>query len=146
MKPEQPNGMHEVDGKLNRRTFLKKAAGVAALFVLPIEYCSNGSGDDGGGSGGAPCISFEITFNKPMDRASVEGALSIDPAVDGFFSGEFTWTNGDTTVYYKGNVPEEGQAYTVTIGGAAQSKGGNFLDGNGDGTGGDAYGFEVLGV
>jgi hypothetical protein len=93
-----------------------------------------------------PYVSFEITFSDSMDRASVEGALSIDPAVDGLFSGEFNWYNDDTVVYYKGNVPEAGRTYAITLGGAAQSKGGNSLDGNTDGTGGDAYGFEVTGV
>lgn len=56
-----------------------------SLFVFPSQYCSNGGGDDET----RPCISFEVTFSEPMDRASVEGALTIEP------SGKFNWTNGD---------------------------------------------------
>jgi hypothetical protein len=46
-----------------------------------------------------------------------EPSISTLPAVDGFFSGEFTWTNDDSTVYYKGNVPEEGQVYVIPLAG-----------------------------
>jgi hypothetical protein len=65
-----------------------------------------------------------------------EPSISTLPAVDGFFSEDFKWYNGDTTMYYRGNVPEEGRAYVISIGGTARSLAGEFLDGNGDGTGG----------
>jgi hypothetical protein len=36
----------------------------------------------------------------------------------------------------RGNVPEKVMAYAITIGGAARSQAGDFLDGSADGTGG----------
>ncbi len=76
-----------------------------------------------------------VTFSRPMDRASVEAAFALAPAV----GGTFVWTNGDRTVYFRPDSLIPLKDYTLTIGEAAQSPYNFTLDGNGDGTAGDAF-------
>ncbi len=77
-----------------------------------------------------------IRFSETMDTASVRAAFSIAPAV----SGRIVWTNSNTTFLF---YPDSGFPYntefTATIGAAAKSTYGDFVDGNRDSTGGDAY-------
>lgn len=64
-----------------------------------------------------------LTFDQPMDRDSVEGAVKVDPAVPGRFEWE-----GDATVRF---VPDQPLApdttMTVTVASTARSAGGQNL-------------------
>ncbi len=74
-------------------------------------------------------------FSRRMDRASVEAAFTIDPAVDG----TFLWQANDTRLVFEPDTLLPRTNYTVTIAGTAQGFYEDPLDGNGDGTGGDAF-------
>jgi len=77
-----------------------------------------------------------LTFSRPMDRGSVEAAFSISPEV----AGTFAWADGDTRFTFRPAEPLTPQTdYTVTIAGSALGAAGQALDGNADGTGGDAF-------
>ncbi len=80
--------------------------------------------------------SIDISFTKMMDTASVRNAFSIFPFVDG----SITWKNNFMTLSF---VPrthfEHLTKYQLTIGGSAKSVTGFFIDGNSDGTPGDAF-------
>jgi hypothetical protein len=136
---------------LSRRDFVKFGTGIA-LAAFPLLGCGSAFSDKTDDSGGdnpgetlVPRISFEATFSKPMDRSSVEDAMSISPGTTTPLSHTFTWSENDTVLNYMTDVDDEA-AYTVTIGATAKDLAGNFLDGNSDGTGGDAYSFVVNGV
>lgn len=75
-----------------------------------------------------------LTFSRKMDRASVEEALDIDPAV----SGTFRWSGGDTRLVLDPDTLLPRTSYTLTLAGTAKAQlGPYFLDGDGDGEGGD---------
>jgi len=77
-----------------------------------------------------------IVFSAAMDTASVRQAFSITPSL----TGKFTWYDGSTTFLFKPDEPFQYLTwYTYRIAGTARSKGGGFLDGNGDGTAGDDF-------
>jgi len=77
-----------------------------------------------------------ISFSAAMETASVRQAFSITPSL----TGKFTWYDGFTTFLFKPDQPFQYLTwYTYRIAGTARSKGGGFLDGNGDGTGGDDF-------
>ena len=77
-----------------------------------------------------------IGFSKPMDTASVRSAFSITPSVGGTFS----W-NASNSILTFDPVGIFGffVDYTVRIDTTAHSVSGQTLDGNGDGTAGDAF-------
>ncbi|MBN2413747.1 Ig-like domain-containing protein [candidate division KSB1 bacterium] len=77
---------------------------------------------------------ISITFNETMNTGSVESAVSLSPSANVSFG----W-NGNTLVITPLSSLQGSQAYTVTISGSATDLAGNPLDGNADGTGGDAY-------
>jgi hypothetical protein len=129
--------------KTTRLDFLKRVTYLSAGLPFFLQSCSKDSDIH---QSAEPCISFEVTFSEPMNRASVESAMSIDPVIDNFFTGKFTWSNDNSTLYYKGKVLKKGQSYTITINGTARDLEGDYLDGNCDGKGGSAYSFEVPGV
>jgi hypothetical protein len=133
------------DEKLTRKEFLARSFGLIAAVAVPAALLSRCSGKGGSNSlpAGTPFISFELTFNKPMDTVSFKNALSISPAVSGFSSVEPEWSASNTVVYCRYTLPAAGTTYAVTVAGTAQSAGGIALDGNSNGTGGDSYSFNV---
>lgn len=77
-----------------------------------------------------------IRFSETMDTASVRSAFTISPAV----SGRIAWSNANTTfLFYPDSAFPYSTDFTVTIGTAAKSIYGDFVDGNRDSVGGDAY-------
>lgn len=129
-----------------RRELVHRFAVTACAAAIPALVAACGaSGGDSGSRDSGYSISFEITFSKPMNTASVEDAISISPADADTANAEITWSDSDTVMYYKTGVAGNA-TYTVTIGATAASAGGNMLDGNSDGTGGDPYGFTLPAV
>lgn len=60
---------------------------------------------------------IELVFDQPMDRPSVEAALSIEPALQGAFS----WSDARTVVFTPADALERGTRYRVTIAAAARN-------------------------
>lgn len=73
-----------------------------------------------------PTAPIEMIFNKPMDRASVEAALNIQPAV----SGTFEWSEDSRSFRYYHATPFARELHTLTLAGTAKSADGDTLDGN----------------
>lgn len=67
-----------------------------------------------------------ITFSEPMDRASVEQAFSLSPAMDG----QFAWSSDSRTVTWTPNRGlEAGTRYVVAIDSSARDLAGNTATG-----------------
>ena len=83
-----------------------------------------------------PLANIVLNFSKPMDTASVRAAFSITPPAGGVFS----WASSNTQLTFN---PDSALAflvsYTVRLDTSAHSFTGQTLDGNGDGTPGDAF-------
>jgi hypothetical protein len=97
------------------------------------------------GTGISIATNITITFDEPMDTASVESSFSYTDLVTTWTvaDGVPTWSNGDRVMEFN---PNTDLAYTTTYlvtlnGSIATDLIGNFLDGNSDGTGGDNYTF-----
>ena len=86
----------------------------------------------GASPSGARAVSnapIQITFNRPMNRASVEESLQIQPQV----TSAFTWSNDDRTVTLAHDSPlDTTKTYTVRVLGTAQDQSGGTLDGDFD--------------
>lgn len=80
--------------------------------------------------------SIQITFSRPMDTASVNAALSFSPAVA---SAARTWNANERIVTINTSAFQFGTQYTLTIQPTAKDKYNHPLDGDGNGTGGDAF-------
>ncbi len=68
----------------------------------------------------------EITFNQPMDTASVESAFTLRGPDGNAVPGTFSWNERGTVVTFTvsgGLLPRE-TAYTLTVGAASRSRGG----------------------
>ncbi len=145
---KRPRGSFSQRNFLSRREFVKYGTGLT-LALFPLISCGSAFRDDSKEETpvdpGLPRISFRVSFSEPMDKTSVEEAVSFSPEISPSYTGTFTWTGDDTVLNYITNVDDE-VLYTVTIAGTARDRAGNFLDGNGDGSGGDAYSFTVDGV
>lgn len=77
-----------------------------------------------------------VNFSQSMDTSSFRQAFSVSPAL----AGTITWYNGQTLAWFKPSQPfQYGTWYTYRIEGTARTTSGGPLDGNGDGTGGDAF-------
>ena len=76
-----------------------------------------------------------LDFSRRMDRASVEAALTLMPEADLTYS----WTSNDTRLIIRPDSLQPITDYTLTIGGTARGQFEHSFDGDGDGTGGDAY-------
>lgn len=76
-----------------------------------------------------------LTFNRPVDRASVEAAFQIAPPA----AGTFSWANNDQRLIFKPDTLDYEADYTVTLAATAKDRYGHLLDGNGDGIPGDLY-------
>ena len=72
---------------------------------------------------------IEVTFNRPMDHASVESALVINPQI----SGTFEWSDDSRSFSFRHDTPFNSTTnYTVRILGTAQDATGGTLDGDYD--------------
>jgi subtilisin family serine protease len=72
---------------------------------------------------------IHVTFNRPMNRASVENAFSIQPPI----AGVFAWTNEDRSFAFHHDTPfDSATNYVVRIAGTAQDAVGGTLDGDFD--------------
>ncbi|HMR01626.1 MAG TPA: Ig-like domain-containing protein, partial [Candidatus Gracilibacteria bacterium] len=65
---------------------------------------------------------IEITFNRAMDRRSVEQAFKVDPPLEGVF----LW-HGNTVSYELENLPHYDQSITLTINASARDTNGKTL-------------------
>jgi N-acetylmuramoyl-L-alanine amidase len=79
--------------------------------------------------------SLVFTFNRPVDRASLQSAFRIAPSAGGTFS----WADNDQRMYFKPDTLLYETEYVVTIAATAKDRYGHLLDGNGDRVGGDDY-------
>ena len=75
-----------------------------------------------------PSAPIEVTFNRPMDHASVEAAFQLKPALNG----SFEWTPDNRTFLFRHNDPFQPTNYTAMIAGNARDAEGGSLDGNFD--------------
>ncbi|MBN2780523.1 MAG: family 10 glycosylhydrolase, partial [Candidatus Marinimicrobia bacterium] len=82
-----------------------------------------------------------LEFNKSMDAASIAANVSVTPAPSGLtLSWEHPrWVKEDHLVLNIGASWQFNTEYTVTVGAATVDQAGLQIDGNGDGTGGDAF-------
>jgi N-acetylmuramoyl-L-alanine amidase len=79
---------------------------------------------------------ISVTFSRKMDAASLQAAFSLSPAT----TGTFQLSADRYRLTFTPAQPLEPQtAYTLTIAGTALGIYGDALDGNADGTGGDAF-------
>ncbi len=70
-----------------------------------------------------------IRFDQPMNRESVEQALSVVPADgDTAVNGNFSWPRPDTVIFTPGNTLQRKQLYRVNIGEQAQGQNGRALE------------------
>jgi N-acetylmuramoyl-L-alanine amidase len=79
---------------------------------------------------------IQIVFSKIMDTASVRSAFSVTPSV----KGALVWSSSNTVLTFKPDsvVLPFSTVFTIRIEGTARSQSGLLIDGNGDGTPGDA--------
>ena len=84
---------------------------------------------------------IEIDFSRPMDRATTEAAFALAPASGGdAATGAFVWEDGDTRLVFTPEASLDAETdYVLTLAGSATGAAGDPLDGDGDGTGGDAF-------
>lgn len=66
----------------------------------------------------APSVAITLSFNTPMDRASVEQAFQLQPAVNG----RFDWT-GNAVRFTPTTPLARNTTYTITLGATARSAG-----------------------
>ncbi len=76
-----------------------------------------------------------IEFSRRMNRASVQAAFQITPSANGSFS----WQDNDTQMIFHADTLSFETSYLITIAGTAVDVYNHYLDGNGDGIGGDSY-------
>lgn len=135
--------------RVNRRDFLKGIYSLAAVASAPALFtaCAGNPGGSGNNPGGATgnYFSFEVQFSKTMNTESVEDAIVIAP-LPSDNQPVIEWRNGDSLLYCRYSESSAGNSYTVTIGSGASDTSGRYLDGNGDGTAGDPYTFNVASV
>ncbi|MBI5463654.1 MAG: Ig-like domain-containing protein, partial [Ignavibacteriales bacterium] len=81
------------------------------------------------GAVGVVTAAIQLTFQLPMERASVESAFSISPAISGFF----IWEKDKMASFYLFGTFKAGTFYTVRVGNKAKDRWGYPLDGNGNG-------------
>ncbi len=67
---------------------------------------------------------IELTFDQPMDRASVEAAFGITPTV----AGRFTWGDERTVSFHPSSALERGTRYRVTVAASAANAEGKALE------------------
>ena len=80
-----------------------------------------------------------INFSRPINTSTVSSNISFDPNV----SANLAWSNGDKTLTINTVNFINDTVYQITLKGLIEDKYGHPLDGNGDGTGGDDYVFNI---
>jgi hypothetical protein len=83
--------------------------------------------------------SIVVNFTRQMNRNAVQSALQISPNVNYTVS----WSNNDQRLTITTNNFTFNTQYQITILGTALGKFGHQFDGNGDGTPGDPYTFNI---
>ena len=72
--------------------------------------------------------SFTLTFNQPMDTASVESNFTFTDAVGTAVPGAFTWSEKDSVVTFAPSEPlKRGFSYFLQLSNLARSRGGTQL-------------------
>ncbi|MHB8576167.1 MAG: Ig-like domain-containing domain, partial [Dehalococcoidia bacterium] len=89
-----------------------------SFAVSPLPKIVSTSPTDGSQS--APAYGVSVTFSAPMDHASTEAALTIDPAPDPDHVPSFYW-NADLTLYINYNF-QPSSTYRITIGAGATDR------------------------
>ncbi len=89
-----------------------------------------------GATGVRPVGWLRITFNRPMNRDSVEHAISISPEVEDL---EWLWTSDHTQIGFSRQLLDYLTEYTITIGETAEDIHGHKFDGNSDGEPGGEF-------
>ncbi len=72
---------------------------------------------------------LRLTFQQPMDVASVESAFSISSAISGFL----TWMNQKVADFFRFGALKPGSFYTLRVKSRSKDQWGYPLDGNGNG-------------
>ncbi len=116
----------------------RKAKLLLCLWVAAVALSGCGrdrpevssSDPDQGASGVALTpATVQVTFDQPMDKDSVQGATSIDPAVPG--GTDYAWSNDDKTVAVQYGGPfAANTTYTFAIDGSAKAANGAELGDN----------------
>lgn len=83
---------------------------------------------------------IEINFSRPMNTASVESTLVIEPEI----SGRIVWKNGNKQLLIIPDSLRFSTEYQITIDSFATDLYGHKFDGNKDGIAGDPYVFSFL--
>ncbi len=68
--------------------------------------------------------SVELTFDQPMDRASVEAAFTISPSV----AGRFSWSDERTVAFAAETALRRGESYQVTLAATARNAEGKTME------------------
>ncbi|MFQ6608568.1 MAG: Ig-like domain-containing protein [Fidelibacterota bacterium] len=76
-----------------------------------------------------------IEFSRPMAEVSVETTLVTEPEMGGVLA----WSDDSKKLIFNADTLQFETNYVLTITGDAQDQYGHFLDGNGDGIGGDDF-------
>lgn len=92
-------------------------------------------------SGVRPTDPISVTFSRPVAPATAQAAVTITPLGGGAaLAGTIAWSNGNRTlVFTPSQMLEAYASYVLTVAGTTASPYGYALDGNTDGTPGDAF-------
>ncbi|TLN27510.1 hypothetical protein FDZ74_01265, partial [bacterium] len=72
---------------------------------------------------------FKLTFNQPVDRASIEGAFQFAPDGGSAIAGSFTWSDDSTVLTFKpDDLLARDTAYSLRLSQGATGLGGTPLD------------------
>jgi N-acetylmuramoyl-L-alanine amidase len=80
-----------------------------------------------------------ITFSRPINKSTVTSNIVFNPDV----SPSLSWSNGDRTLTINTANFVNDTVYQIILKGAIEDNYGHQLDGNGDGTSGDDYTFNI---
>lgn len=114
-------------------------ADVALVSTIPPAV-TNASPADGAGT--FPITDpLRLTFSRPLDPATTAPAVSLAPSAGGAaVEGAVTFTDDNYTLVFTPSAPLAPRTdYTLTVAGTATTVSGDPIDGDGDGTGGDAF-------
>ena len=84
---------------------------------------------------------IRVTFSRPMDAAATTAAFSVAPTAGGAaVAGAVAFESNNTVLVFTPAAPLAAQTqFTLRVAGTATTRSGDALDGNRDGTPGDAY-------
>ncbi len=84
--------------------------------------------------------SLAFRFSREMNRESVENAFTLGPSA----AGHFIWVSDKIVLVEPDTRLDFDTEYTSRIAATATDQSGRFLDGNGDGTGGDSFTIDFM--